>query len=106
MAVDTLHQAGQPPEVPSPATAGIDPDTVAFLRAAGCVYGGPDGTRTQTRVLTVAGAWLRDDGVVMIETAPRMATMTASIAESSGFAAEIRHSPELEATVVVATRAS
>jgi release factor glutamine methyltransferase len=64
--------------------------------------GGPDGTSVQARLLAAAPDWLREQGLVLIETSSRMADKTARIAQACGFEAEIRESHELDATVVVA----
>lgn len=65
--------------------------------------GGPNGTRVQRRIITAGADWLRTPGLVLIETGSDMARQTGQIAKDNGFAVEIRESPELEATVVVAT---
>jgi release factor glutamine methyltransferase len=65
--------------------------------------GGPEGTSTQRRILASAADWLRAPGVVVIETEHEMSAQTARIAQDNGFATEIRESPALGATVVLAT---
>jgi release factor glutamine methyltransferase len=66
--------------------------------------GGPDGTSVQGAILAGAADWLRRPGLCLIETSSRMSSRTALIARDNGFAVEVRESPELDATVVVATR--
>lgn len=66
--------------------------------------GGPDGTSVQKRILDAAADWLREPGVILIETAGDISARTALLAKDNGLSVEIRESPELDATVVVATR--
>jgi release factor glutamine methyltransferase len=65
--------------------------------------GGPDGTSVQKRILESAAEWLRDPGVVLIETAEDMADLTLRIAGEAGFNSEIRACSRLDATLMIAT---
>jgi release factor glutamine methyltransferase len=89
----------------------VPTDEIQMLPAEARLYeplstldGGPDGTSVQSRILASAAEWLRVRGFVLIETGSEMAGETARLAKHAGFTAEIRECPELDATVVVATR--
>ncbi|WP_125615066.1 putative protein N(5)-glutamine methyltransferase [Specibacter cremeus] len=63
--------------------------------------GGPDGLDIQRRVAGQARAWLAPGGVLLLETSVRQGPESRRILQSHGFAARIRHSSRLEATVVI-----
>jgi release factor glutamine methyltransferase len=79
------------------------PAEARLYEPASALDGGADGTRLQSRILVSAREWLREGGLVMMETAPSMSDLTAATAENSGFVVEVRRSPERDAAVIVAT---
>ncbi|ADG73815.1 modification methylase, HemK family [Cellulomonas flavigena DSM 20109] len=65
--------------------------------------GGRDGVDVQRRLLTLAPAWVRPGGYVLVETSTRQAPATRA-ACPAGWAVEVRHDDDIDGTVVVARR--
>lgn len=67
--------------------------------------GGVDGLDVQRRVAAGAPRWLAPGGHLLMETSERQAPETVEIVARSGIAANVARCEELEATVVIGTRA-
>jgi release factor glutamine methyltransferase len=68
--------------------------------------GGPDGLDVQRRVAAGALGWLRAGGHLLVETSRQQASRTAEILAAGGLSARVERLDELEATVVIGTRAA
>jgi len=66
--------------------------------------GGPDGLDVQRRVIAGASAWLRDGGVLLVESGRAQAPVTAALMRSAGLTASVREDDEIGATVVLGRR--
>ncbi|WP_350271729.1 putative protein N(5)-glutamine methyltransferase [Frondihabitans sucicola] len=62
--------------------------------------GGVDGLRIQARVAAAATDWLRPGGLLVIETSVRQAEATRELLAEAGLETRIRHSDDLDATLV------
>ncbi len=90
------------PYVPSAAIASMPPEARdAEPRTA--LDGGPDGTELQRRVAAGARAWLAPDGVLLVETSARQASLTAAAVRHGGLHTTVVRDDERDATVVVGT---
>ncbi|WP_026536555.1 putative protein N(5)-glutamine methyltransferase [Arthrobacter sp. H14] len=67
--------------------------------------GGADGLDVQRRVAAEAALWLAPGGHLLLETSERQAPDTIGIMEGNGLVPRVERSEELDATVVVGTRA-
>lgn len=66
--------------------------------------GGSDGVDVHRRIAAGACHWLRDGGVLAIETSPRQAPLTAAAMTDAGLVTEVVRDDDLDATVVVGVR--
>jgi release factor glutamine methyltransferase len=66
--------------------------------------GGPDGVALHRRIAANAAEWLRPGGRLLVETSTGQAERTLDAFVQHGLAAEMRTSPEEDATVVVGCR--
>ena len=66
--------------------------------------GGSDGVDVHRRIAAGARRWLRDGGVLAIETSPRQAPLTAAAMTHAGLGTEVVRDDDLDATVVVGRR--
>lgn len=67
--------------------------------------GGADGLDVQRRVAAGASSWLGPGGVLLIETSERQAAATADAVRAAGLAPRVARSEDLDATVVLGSRA-
>jgi release factor glutamine methyltransferase len=88
------------PYVPTDAI-GLMPPEARLYEATVALDGGADGLSVQRRLLQSASGWLARGGVVLVETSERQAPWTSEIFAESGLSAAIRHSEELDSTVVI-----
>ncbi|WP_237762489.1 putative protein N(5)-glutamine methyltransferase [Arthrobacter sp. ERGS1:01] len=92
--------AANAPYVPTDAIAYMPPEARLFEPDA-ALNGGVDGLDIQRRIAAAAAGWLRPGGFLLVETSVRQSHASAAIMEGHGFSAGIRHSEELDGTVVV-----
>jgi release factor glutamine methyltransferase len=67
--------------------------------------GGEDGLEVARRVISEAAAWLAPGGHLLIETSQRQAPRLLQVVAGNGLAARDARCAELDATVVIGTRA-
>jgi release factor glutamine methyltransferase len=91
------------PYVPT-AAIGLLPPEARLHEPRQALDGGADGLDVLRRVITEAPRWLAPHGRLLVETGARQADETAETVTSSGLTAEVRTSPELDATVVIGTK--
>jgi release factor glutamine methyltransferase len=65
--------------------------------------GGTDGLAVQRRITAGAAAWLKPDGLLLIETSEQQAPFTAAIARQHGLKPRVAISRRLSATIVLST---
>ena len=68
--------------------------------------GGADGLDVLRRVAIGAAAWLAPGGYLLSETSDRQASLAEAVVTTSGLAARVARSPDLDATVIIARRPS
>jgi release factor glutamine methyltransferase len=66
--------------------------------------GGSDGLDVLRRVIAEAPQWLRADGRLLVESSTVQAERVAGAMHGAGLAAEVRHAPDLGATIVIGVR--
>ncbi|MBM4637859.1 putative protein N(5)-glutamine methyltransferase [Rhodococcus hoagii] len=91
------------PYVPSDAIALMPPEARDHEPHA-ALDGGPDGLDVQRAVAEAAPRWLSPGGRLLVETSIHQASSSVGIFTRAGLLAQIVHSGELDATVVVGTR--
>jgi release factor glutamine methyltransferase len=101
--VDTV--VANAPYVPTEALRLMPPEAREH-EPRGALDGGPDGLDVQRRVIAGALPWLATGGCVLIETSESQAPQTVEAFEHGGLVARVIRSDELNATVVIGTRAS
>lgn len=92
------------PYVPTAAIPLMPPEARLYEPAV-ALDGGEDGLDLHRRIAGEAGPWLVPGGSVVIETSREQSERTAALFSASGFTTDIVEDDELDATVVVATRA-
>lgn len=93
------------PYVPTDAIALMPPEARLFEPAV-ALDGGADGLDVHRRIAAEAAGWLAPGGSVVIETSREQSERTAALFADAGFAARVVEDDDLDATVVIATRAS
>lgn len=91
------------PYVPTDAIATMPPEARDH-EARVALDGGPDGLDVQRRVIAGAPSWLAAGGRLLVETSVRQAELTCAAMRAAGLLAEVRHDPDLDATVAVGGR--
>ncbi len=89
------------PYVPT-ASIALMPPEARLHEARVALDGGDDGLDVHRRIAADAVSWLAPGGAALVETSDRQSAVTADIFEQHSFRARIVHSPDLDATVVVA----
>ncbi|OZM72927.1 methylase [Amycolatopsis antarctica] len=92
------------PYVPTDAIATMPPEA-RLHEPRVALDGGSDGLDVQRRVIAAAGQWLAPGGHLLIETGRSQAPHTAEACARHGLVPRVRTSEELDATVVIGTRA-
>jgi release factor glutamine methyltransferase len=92
------------PYVPTDAIALMPPEARLYEPAV-ALDGGADGLDLHRRIAAEASPWLAPGGSVVIETSREQSAGTAALFEAAGLAARVVVDDDLDATVVVATRA-
>ncbi|MGA1836210.1 methyltransferase [Herbiconiux sp. 11R-BC] len=92
------------PYVPTAAIATMPPEA-RLHEARVALDGGADGLDVQRRVAADALGWLARGGTLLIETSEAQAPTTAAVFAEAGLHPRIERSDELDATVVIGTRA-
>ncbi len=92
------------PYVPTAAIATMPPEA-RLHEARVALDGGADGLDVQRRVAADAPGWLAPGGTLLIETSEAQAPETAAVFAEAGLHPRIERSDELDATVVIGTRA-
>lgn len=100
--VDVL--AANAPYVPSDQVALMPPEARDHEPVL-ALDGGPDGVDLHRRIAAEAMDWLAATGVLMIETSVSQASLTAQAMHEAGFATAVVTDPDIEACVVVGSRA-
>ena len=93
------------PYVPSEAIALMPPEARDWEPRM-TLDGGQDGLDVHRRVFAAAPAWLRPDGLLLIECSAAQAPLSARLAGEVGLTTRIRHDDERDGTVVIATHAA
>lgn len=88
------------PYVPTAAIATMPPEARDH-EARVALDGGADGLDVQRRVVAEAPGWLAPGGVVLVETSRSQAAGTTASMAAAGLVTEVRHDPEIDATVAV-----
>lgn len=88
------------PYVPSGEVGFLPPEARAY-EPLSALDGGPDGLDVLRQVAAGAPGWLIPGGSLLIETGERQAPQAAAAFASSGLAARVAQSAELNATVVI-----
>lgn len=88
------------PYVPTDAI-GMMPPEARLHEPLVALDGGADGLDVQRRIAGEAPLWLAPGGHLLIETSVRQARSTAALFELAGLSAEVVHSDEFDATVVL-----
>lgn len=91
------------PYVPTAAIATMPPEARDHEPRV-ALDGGADGVAVHRRVAVGAPEWLAPGGVLLIETSRSQAAATAAATTAAGLVARVAHDPDVDATVVVATR--
>ncbi|GAA3795110.1 methylase [Cellulomonas soli] len=92
------------PYVPTGAVALMPPEARLHEHAV-ALDGGPDGLDLQRRLAAVAARWLAPGGHVLVETSERQAPAAVAVMAEHGLHARVVSDDDLDATVVVGTRA-
>jgi release factor glutamine methyltransferase len=92
------------PYVPSDAVE-LMPAEARVHEPRAALDGGRDGLDVLTRVIGAAPDWLAPDGHLLMESSERQAPPLAEIVSSGGLLPRVTRCDELNATVVIATRA-
>lgn len=92
------------PYVPTAEIAMLPSEARAY-EAHVALDGGPDGLGVVRRVILGAPAWLAPGGSLVVETSRRQAPAAGTALGRQGLVARVARSEELDATVVVGTRA-
>jgi release factor glutamine methyltransferase len=93
------------PYVPTDAV-GLMPPEARLHEPRVALDGGADGLDVQRRVAAAAPRWLAPCGHLLIETSKRQAPHTASAIAVAGLTPRVVHAAELDATVVIGSRAA
>lgn len=93
------------PYVPTEEIAAMPTEATTY-EARIALDGGHDGLRMQHRVAAEAPDWLAPGGRLLIETSARQLPLTVEAFSANGLAVRVAHSEELDATVVIGTKAS
>ena len=93
------------PYVPTEAVRTLPPEA-RLHEARLALDGGPDGLDVLRRVAAAASLWLAPGGHLLIETSERQALRAAEAFARDGLAARVVSSADLNATVVIGTRAA
>jgi len=93
------------PYVPTDAIALMPPEA-RLHEPRVALDGGAEGLDVQRRVAAEAPLWLAPDGHLLVETSERQAPLTVEAFARCGLVAQVASSDELDATVVVGTRAA
>ena len=101
--VDVL--AANAPYVPSDQVA-LMPHEARDHEPSLALDGGPDGVDLHRRIAAGAMDWLAATGVLLIETSVVQASLTAQAMREAGFSTDVVRDREIEACVVVGSRAS
>jgi release factor glutamine methyltransferase len=99
--VDVL--AANAPYVPSRELATM-PREARDYEPHAALDGGADGVDVHRRIAAGAPRWLRDGGVLAVETSPQQAPLTRAAMAGAGLVAEVVRDDDLDATVVVGVR--
>ncbi|MGE7758685.1 putative protein N(5)-glutamine methyltransferase [Peribacillus sp. NPDC097895] len=92
------------PYVPT-GVIGLLPQEARIYEARVALDGGTDGLDIQRRVAAAAALWLAPGGHLLVETSERQALKTFEIFAQNGLITQMEHYEELDATVVIGTRA-
>lgn len=92
--------AANAPYVPTAAIATMPPEARDH-EARIALDGGRDGLDVQRRVIAEAPGWLAPGGRLLVETSVRQAESTVAAMTAAGLVPEVRHDPDLGATVAV-----
>ena len=92
------------PYVPTEAVQTLPPEA-RLHEARLALDGGPDGLDVLRRVAAAAPRWLAPGGHLLIETSERQASRAAEAFARHGLAARVVSSADLNATVIIGTRA-
>jgi release factor glutamine methyltransferase len=92
------------PYVPTEAVQTLPPEA-RLHEARLALDGGPDGLDVLRRVAAAAPLWLAPGGHLLIETSERQASRAAEAFARHGLAARVVSSADLNATVIIGTRA-
>jgi len=92
------------PYVPT-GSVGLLPPEARLHEPAVALDGGEDGLDVQRRVIAAAPRWLAPAGHLLVETSERQAAATLEAFASHGLRPRVARSEELDATVVIGTRA-
>jgi release factor glutamine methyltransferase len=95
--------AANAPYVPTAAIATMPPEARDH-EARVALDGGPDGLEVQRRAIAGAPEWLAPGGRLVVETSRQQADRTAAAMRDSGLLVDVRHDPELDATVAAGRR--
>lgn len=82
------------------------PQEARLHEARVALDGGEDGLDLQRKIVAQAAPWLAPNGRLLVETSERQAPVTAAIFAQYGFAAQLVRCEELDATVILGSRAS
>jgi len=93
------------PYVPTGAI-GLLPPEARIHEPRVALDGGADGLDVLRRVITEAPEWLAPGGSVLVEASARQAQLTVEMLARSGLVPQVVSSDELDATVVIGTRAA
>ncbi|WP_235493550.1 putative protein N(5)-glutamine methyltransferase [Leifsonia sp. Leaf336] len=93
------------PYVPTDAIALMPPEARLYEPAV-ALDGGSDGLDLHRRIAAEAPGWLATGGSVVIETSREQSARTAALFGAAGFSPRVVEDDDLDATVVIATRAS
>ena len=88
------------PYVPTDAIRLMPPEARLF-EASVALDGGADGLGVHRRIIQTAPTWMVPGGSVLIEASESQASSVVELFTRAGLAASVRHSDELETTVVV-----
>ena len=94
--------AANAPYVPSDRIALMPPEAREHEPRV-ALDGGADGVEMHRRVAALAPAWLRPGGVLLVETSPGQAPLTAAAVRAAGLATEVVTDEEVGGCVVVGT---
>lgn len=88
------------PYVPTDAISLMPPEARLY-EAPVALDGGADGLNVQRRIVAEAAWWLAPGGALLIETSEAQASTTAELFVAAGLATTVRHSDDLDSTIVI-----